>query len=609
MAAPLALGSVSGTQLARLGQRFTWGVLAAVLFALYFLLDLHRPGTADPAALHLRLVRIPAGLTAALLWSLIVALLGEARRWSFVVRHVLTLAGFGLIALLVIAANPLDVVIGLVVGALLPMVGLAPYLGRGATQSTYWRFNHDLWIGFLASAVAAILFGAGLSAIIETLRYLFGFHISSAIHEKVWAVSTGLVGPLYWASVIPDDFETQAQEGPPTEFISRMVALLAKFILVPMLLVYAVILHVYAVKIGVDMALPKGRVGWLASIFGAMVVLAALLAYPTRESGGPLVAMFWRIWPLLLVGPVVLLFIGVSRRVGDYGWTESRYWLVVMGLWLAVLVVTQGLWRRDLRLLLGSLLVLMLVASLGPWGMYGVSSQSQAAQFATVATRMGLMENGRVKPGPPAVAAFKAGDAQRLGNIVWYFSGRQRLDLLAPFFAGDANDPFKLKVGSPSESSWQIAERIRVRLGISHSGVGRPDAISFNTQFPWAAALPDGRVLVTNHTVTYLQGQPAARRDVPAAPYKLTVTIEGARLVFESDTPEMRTVFDLAPLDAEGGPLRMVPTDHTRQPIVLQPVSGPLPLTLIATNVQGTRANGSLELRSVAYFLITGPRP
>ena len=276
MAGQLALGPLRGTPAARLWQRFAWAVLAAALFALYFLLDLHRPGTLDPAALHLRLVRIPAGLTAAFLWSLIAALLCDARRLGLAVRHGLTVAGFVVIAALVIVANAFDVVIGLVVGALLPLVGLAPYLGRGALQSTYWRFNHDLWIGFLASAVAAIMFGAGLSAIIETLRYLFGFHISSAIHEKIWAVSTGLVGPLYWASVIPEDFSAEAQEGPPTEFISRMVALLAKFILVPMLLVYAVILHVYAAKIGIDMALPKGRVGWLASSFGGMVVLCLL---------------------------------------------------------------------------------------------------------------------------------------------------------------------------------------------------------------------------------------------------------------------------------------------------------------------------------------------
>ncbi len=100
-----------------------------------------------------------------------------------------------------------------------------------------------------------------------------------------------------------------------------------------------------------------------------------------------------------------------------------------------------------------------------------------------------------------------------------------------------------------------------------------------------------------------------ARREITAAPYKLAVTIEGARLVFESETPETRTVFDLAPLDAEGGPLRMVPTDHTRQPLVLQPVSGPLPLTVIATNISGTRQNGPLEVRSVTFYLITGPKP
>ena len=68
-----------------------------------------------------------------------------------------------------------------------------------------------------------------------------------------------------------------------------------------------------------------------------------------------------------------------------------------------------------------------------------------------------------------------------------------------------------------------------------------------------AAALPDGRGLVASQTVALPQGVPVARREITAAPYKVTVSIEGARLVFESDTADTRTVFDLAPFDAEGG--------------------------------------------------------
>src|SRR5690606_23086081 len=121
--------------------------------------DLHRPQNADPATLHLRLFRIPAGLTAAFLWALLVALASGVRGSAGTARHIITIAGFAILAALVQFADRLDVVIGLVVCATLLGVGLAPYLLRPSSQAAYWHFNHELWVGFLASAVAALLFG------------------------------------------------------------------------------------------------------------------------------------------------------------------------------------------------------------------------------------------------------------------------------------------------------------------------------------------------------------------------------------------------------------------------------------------------------------------
>jgi hypothetical protein len=56
-----------------------------------------------------------------------------------------------------------------------------------------------------------------------------------------------------------------------------------------------------------------------------------LLGYPSRDKGGPLLRFFWRHWVLLVALPVMLLFIAVSRRIADYGLTEQRYLIVLIG--------------------------------------------------------------------------------------------------------------------------------------------------------------------------------------------------------------------------------------------------------------------------------------
>jgi hypothetical protein len=249
------------------------------------------------------------------------------------------------------------------------LVGLAAYCSAPVSMASFWLFNRRLWIAQLLAFLAAVLLAGGVSGVLWTIEYLFGLQVPGWLHGKVWIIALGLVAPLNWLSLIPERFDQPVTEGEQTEFTSRAVALQVKFALVPLLLVYAVILHAYAVKILLDGSLPKGRLGWMVLTYGALVAITALLAFPTRSQGGPLVRFFWRAWPWLLPAPVALLFIAVGERIHQYGLTEGRYLSLMAGLWLAALAASQGLVqaeRRDLRLIPGLLAMLLGVASFGP---------------------------------------------------------------------------------------------------------------------------------------------------------------------------------------------------------------------------------------------------
>ncbi|MFM9941638.1 MAG: DUF4153 domain-containing protein [Hyphomicrobiaceae bacterium] len=604
------LGGVLGPQLARLLHRFPWSVLAALVFAAYFFFGLHRPVGVPPDVTMLRLVRIPSGLSAAFLWSLVVTLFAEARGIRSVVRHVVTVAGWLALAGLIAFADVVQLMPALVIGGLLLAVGVTPYLRHGVAQAAYWRFNHDTWIGFLAAGIACLLFGLGLSAIVETLRYLFGFNLSYEVHERIWAIACGVVGPLYWASVIPEDFASEVSEGTPTDFLSRMVALLVKFILVPLLLVYAVILHVYAGQIGLDGTLPKGRLGWLVLLYGAMTVLTALLAFPTRQSSGALVSLFWRAWPWFLIVPLVLLFIAVGTRIDAYGVTESRYWVVLVGVWLGVLAITHGLglFGRDLRLMPAVLSALVLASCLGPWGMTGWTHRSQIAEFGRALAAAGLMENGRVKPGIAPKIASNTPEALRLNDKINFFMARRRLDVLKPFFAGDAADPFAVTAKGPND--WQTAQRVRERLGIDKSFAANhssPNFATYTAQSPTIAALPDGTWLMSGLRSTRDVGREATtvKQEVALGGLKLVLRLDDARLLVEESSGDRRAVFDLAPLDKTDGPLRKLPGPEPRASIVLEPTEGALPVTLIINQISATRGGTPpFTVNGLSYSLL-----
>ncbi len=74
---------------------------------------------------------------------------------------------------------------------------------------------------------------------------------------------------------------------------------------------------------------------------------------------------FWRVWPYLLIAPVVLLIAALYIRFENYGVTPPRYMSALAAVWLAALIAAFVLTRSraDIRLIPGLLAALLLVAA------------------------------------------------------------------------------------------------------------------------------------------------------------------------------------------------------------------------------------------------------
>lgn len=595
-------GLVSGLvpELKRAIEHFPWSVAAASAFALYFLLGLNStPGWYDPDNVG----RVPAALTAAFLWALIAALFAQSRGLQGPVRHGLALAGFLVIALLAAAHRVVELHIGFMLASLTLGVGVAAYLRRNASQRAFWRFNHDAWVGAVVAAIATILFGGGLSAIVETLRYLFGIDISYKAHEKIWAIACGLVGPIYWLGVIPEDLDAEVTEGPQTEFISRMIALLGRFLLVPLLLVYALILHAYAIKIGVEWSLPKGRLGWMVLTYGTLVVATALVIFPTRQSGGTLPALFWRLWPYLLLVPLAMLYIAIGRRIGEYGLTQQRYTVLAAGLWLTLVAAWHGLgvgWR-DLRAVPALLAGILAVAAIGPWGVQSWPVRSQVGHFSAILAKHDVLRDGRVAPAADIAAKLPTTDLARLAGIVDHLNGTQKIHRLRPLFSGDAADPFAgTQTGAAdgdryvrANYDWTLGQRIKDRLGILKGSLVSDRLVSFHANTPGVFQLDGGRLVIG--PVTFHRGatpKSPVIQNVVVDGRIWTIALDGSMLTIESPDAGRNARFELASLVTGRGTTTR-PGQKPNEPIVLKSIGGTMPAMLIVSSAGLTRAGVS----------------
>lgn len=399
-------------------------------------------------------MRLSFGLGAAFLWSVSVCLYAERKSWVYGRRFITELLGFVVITGFYALPIAFSFQPQLFVLALAILVGLAPYFDLTTVQNaSFWQFNHHLWLGAGLAIVSAVLFAGGLSVIIWTLELLFDLDFPNSIHKNIWTIGLGLIAPLNWLSLTPDDFSINVPEGEQEEFTSRAVAVIVKYILVPLLLVYTAILYAYAVQIALDGVLPKGRLGPMVLTYGSIGTLTILFAWPSRVAGGPFVAFFWRHWFWLTLGPVALLVLAAYKRIAQYGVTEERYLVMVAGIWLVVMAIWFMLRQkqRDIRLLPLSLCLLLMIASIGPWGAVGLSVQSQLSQLANL-----LEENGRLKSGK--IVPVESGNklprdiGNRVSSIIFYLQRQDRLDLLADWFVALDDNPFQTQTNTATRT-------------------------------------------------------------------------------------------------------------------------------------------------------------
>ncbi len=348
-----------------------------------------------------------------------------------------------------------------VVGGLILATMVAAHLRRGANIESFWRFNLQLGIAAAMGVVALVVVCGGLSLLFLSCRYLFDVAIADSTYGHVWATGAGLLGPLFALAMIPTDVDEPFIAGEKPDPMEKAVFYVLNFALAPLVLIYAVMLHIYAAKISVTANMPKGEVGRLVLTFGIIGTATYMVAYPWREVGFRPVRWFIRSWFWLMAVPALLLTIAVSQRIAEYGVTPERYCLCLFAIWLAAMAVYMGVarGRMDLRAIPAGLAIALLMSSFGPWGAASVSIRSQLDEFRHLMEEQGLLVDDRLKLEQPRVETFArlVASNDRLRSVLNTLADLDSLNRIEFIFAGADDDPFLTKVGD---------DRLRKVLGM-----------------------------------------------------------------------------------------------------------------------------------------------
>lgn len=117
----------------------------------------------------------------------------------------------------------------------------------------------------------------------------------------------------------------------PREPLIKFSENIVKFVVSPLWSIYVILLNVYVLKITLNWSLPKGMVAIPISIAFMAFSMKWWLLVPIKkdtvsEDNKLSKGLLWSQLALLL-----LFYVGVGRRIIDYGITQLRYFLILLG--------------------------------------------------------------------------------------------------------------------------------------------------------------------------------------------------------------------------------------------------------------------------------------
>ena len=175
--------------------------------------------------------------------------------------------------------------------------------------------------GFLIGALIMAI----LTAIIASVSFLFDLDMSDNwfTHPNAF-IAFGVI-PLLCCSFVTGD---KAKEN-----WDRIIRIVIDFILSPALVIYTAILLLYIIRIIVRWELPKGGVVYMVSIFMALALACYLLRTLAEKRH---FEWFYKAFPAIALPPLALLWVGIIRRISDYGITEPRFYVLLTAILLTI---------------------------------------------------------------------------------------------------------------------------------------------------------------------------------------------------------------------------------------------------------------------------------
>ena len=272
----------------------------------------------------------------------------------------------------------------------------------------------------LVTFIYSFILMVGSLAIIFTIKELLQVPIAETIYVSTVLIIGGIFAPVFLLAKIPSSKENIKL----TEY-PNVLKILLLYIVMPLITVYTIILYIYFIKIIMIQQMPENIVTHLVIWYSSLSIILIFFISPLK-SKSKWVKSFSYWLPISLIPLLLMMFLAIGIRINTYGVTESRYFVVVLGLWITGISFYYILTKRKNNIILPlTLAIVILLSVFGPWSSYSVSINSQNNRLENLVKKYEMVENNKiVKP----EKTIKKEDQEEIRAILKYFKNNHQLE-------------------------------------------------------------------------------------------------------------------------------------------------------------------------------------
>ncbi len=331
-------------------------------------------------------------------------------------------------------------------------------------KNAFWQLNRIFFLRFALATLYAVVLYAGLAAALGLSDYLLGPDlINYRFYSYLFYILTFIFHPWFFLAGIPP----RAAELDGDRKYPRGLYNFTRFVLVPLVTVYLIILYLYIFKILLTAQIPRGAIGYLVSGVSIVGTLTILLLFPYGSDENrnkirtSIRVFFYAILPLM-----GLLFFSLYLRISEYGFTMNRYTLLVLGAWLTLTALYFLFHKsKSIQFIPVSLFIIVTLTAFGPWSGYSTALRSQKARLRTILTRNNILQEGLIHKTEEEISHE---DLREISGLFTYLVTTHGRSAISEWFQGEVKLPPKLSSsrGLIGYASYVDARKIVEAMGL-----------------------------------------------------------------------------------------------------------------------------------------------